>query len=137
MLYRALAVAARFAWSSLLALRAAKPWRGRALEGFGGSGARFWTRGFCDFWPRGPRNRGGGVLYRALAVAARFAWSSLLALRAAKPWRGRALEGFGGSGARFWTRGFCMERSSLLASRAAKPWRGRTVAGAYSRGLRR
>ena len=29
--------------SSFLAARGAKPWRGRALEGSGGSGARFWT----------------------------------------------------------------------------------------------
>ena len=29
--------------SSLLASRGAKPWHGRALEGSGGGGARFWT----------------------------------------------------------------------------------------------
>ena len=97
------------------------------------------------------------MLERSLAVAARafgpvdFAYL-FLPLRGAKPWRGRALEGSGGSGARFWTRGFCVEGSSLLASRGAKPRRalldlwilrgkvvtlgleGReTVAGAYFR----
>ena len=51
------------------------------------------------FWPRGARNRGGG----------------------------RTLEGSGGSGARFWSRGFCVEMSSLLAARGAKPWQGRTL----------
>ena len=77
---------------------------------------------------------------------------------AAKPWQGRTLEGSGGSRARFWTRGFCVETSSLLVSRrtlegsggsrarfwtrgfsvemssllvsrAAKPWQGRTLEG--------
>ena len=58
----------------------------------------------------------------------------LLVPRAAKPWRGRTLEGSGGSGTRFWTRGFCLEGSSLLASRAAKPWRGRALEGSGGSG---
>ena len=53
--------------------------------------------------------------------------SSLLVSRAVKPWQGRGLEGSGGSGARFWTRGLCVEWSSLLASRVAKPWQGRVL----------
>ena len=84
-LYRALRAfgPVNFAWSSLLASRAAKPWRGRALQGSGGSGALLdpWILRGRHFWPRGPRNRGAGVLYRALAVAAcafepvDFAWN--------------------------------------------------------------
>ena len=78
---------------------------GHTLEGSGGSGARFWTRGFC------------------------VEGSSFLVSRAAKPWQGRILEGSGGSGARFWTCGFCVEGSSFLVSRAARPCQGRVLEG--------
>ena len=56
--------------------------------------------------------------------------SSLLVLRAAKSWQGRTLEGSGGSGARFWTRGLCVERVVTfgLGGRA-------TFAGSWSSGL--
>ena len=63
-------------------------WQGRTLEGSGGSGVDFASKG-CHFWSR-----------------------------VAKPWQGRTLQGSGGSRARFWTRGFSVEMSSLLV------WRG-------------
>ena len=91
--------------STLLASRVAKPWQGRFLEGFGGSGARFWTHGIY------------------------VETSSFLASRVAKPWQGRALEGSGGSGTCFWTHGFYMEMSLLLA------WGREALAGPCSRGL--
>ena len=50
--------------------------------------------------------------------------SSFWVSRVAKPWHRRIAEGSGGSGARFWTRGFCLEMASLLVLRVAKPWQG-------------
>ena len=171
--------------SSLLLSRGARPWQGRALEGSGGSGARFWTsavlrgrvltfglegsetvagaysrglwrqrrvlldvRGFAwkgpHFWPGGQRNRGKGVLKKALAVARALAAaarafgrprfcverSSLLLSRAAKPWQGHALEGFGGSGACFWTSAVLRGKVLTFALEGRE-----TVAGACSRVL--
>ena len=78
------------------------------------------------------------MLWRALALAARafgrprfcVEGSSLLASRGAKPWQGRALEGSGASGARFWT-------SAVLRGKVVTfGLEGReTVARACSRGL--
>ena len=54
--------------------------------------------------------------------------SSLLVSRAAKPWHGHTLEGFGGSGARFWT-------PAVLRGRVVtKPWQGRTFEGSGGSG---
>ena len=77
---------------------------GCSIEGSGGSDARFWTsvvlRGRVPtFALERPRNRGRGVLWRALAVAA---------LAFGRP-------------------RFCVERSSLWPSRTAKPWQGRAL----------
>ena len=139
------------AWSRTLVT---KPWRERTLEGSGGSSALLDPRAFgpVDFawkgrhlWSRGARNRGGGVLYMegSGGSGARF-WtrgvcverSSLFASRVAEPSRGRALQGSGGSGARFWTRGVCVEGSSLFASRVAEPSRGRALQGSGGSGAR-
>ena len=114
--------------SSLLVSRGAKPWQGRTLEGSGSSGARFWT----------PAVLRGRVVTRALAVAARafgplrfcVEGSSLLVSRVAKPWRGRALEGSGGSGAHFWTPAVLRGRVVTFGLE-----RRETVAGASFRGL--
>ena len=92
--------------SSFLLSKGAKPWQGRAP-------------------------------WRVLAVAARafgrprfcVEWSSLLLSRGAKPWRGRALDGSGGSGARFWMS--AVLRGMVLTSGFDG---GKTVARAYSRG---
>ena len=56
--------------------------------------------------------------------------SSLLASRGAKPWQERALEGSGGSGARFWTPAVLRGRVVTFGLEGRE-----TVAGAYFRGL--
>ena len=117
--------------TSLLAPRVAKPWQGRALEGSGGSGARFWTPGFCVegsslLAPRVAKPGKGRTTQRALAVVARAFGPPRFCVER-KRWWGRT--GSGGGGARFWTPGsawksrfwtprFCGEGSSLLVSRA-------------------
>ena len=98
-----------------------------------------------------PRNRGKGVLQRALAVAARdfgplrfyvegssllvsrgreTVAASLLVSRGAKPWQGRTPKGSGGSGARFWTPAVLRGRVVTFGLEGCE-----TVAGAYFRGL--
>ena len=56
--------------------------------------------------------------------------SSLLASKGGKPWQGRTLEAFGGSGARFWTSAVLRGKVVTFGLEARE-----TVARAYSRGL--
>ena len=93
--------------SSLLAPRVAKPWRGRTLEGSGGSGARFWTLAVL----RG-RVSTVGLQGRETLVGAYYS------------------EGSGSSGARFWTPAVLRGRVVTFGLEGRK-----TVAGACSRGL--
>ena len=127
----------------------AKPWQKRTLEGSGGSGARFWTRGFCVGGSRIAKPCQGRTLEGSGGSSARF-WTCDFAWKGCHfwPWQGRTLQGCAGSGASFCTRGFwtlgfawkCRHlRVVTFVSRAAKPWHGlegrETLAGAYSRGL--
>ena len=116
--------------TSLLASRSAKLWQRRERD------QALHVRGRL-------RNRGRGVLWRALAAAARFGrpWfrvenSLLLASRGAKPWRGHTLEGSGGSGTRFWTSAALRGKFVTFCLEGARN-RGALAVAAHALGRRR